>query len=209
MNEPSVKITDENTSPPPDSPRKRSWRTFRIVVATLVTLFLVAAIPSWDQTFGGVSERGIAEFEQRLGEYFEEVKARGLTRVSMAPYNPLRPDQFSEASEIAKGTHDARERLRRLVDGMNYSNRQKAQAQFAFSAHRHNGDGIPVEVLLEGMDDSGRAWVMRNIPAGVWGALKVGAISFAAIWIFLKLCELFWWFLIDRLRDVADAVRKP
>ena len=51
-------------------------------------------------------------------------------------------------------------------------------------------------------------WVMRDIPAGLWVAIQAAAIAFVGAWLLLKLCELFWWFLMDRLRDVANAVRK-
>jgi len=51
-------------------------------------------------------------------------------------------------------------------------------------------------------------WVMRDIPAGLWVAIQAAAIAFVGVWLLLKLCELFWWFLMDRLRDVANAVRK-
>jgi hypothetical protein len=58
------------------------------------------------------------------------------------------------------------------------------------------------------MPGEGEPWVMRNIPAGMWLAVKTAAIAFVVTWILLKLCELLWWFLMDRLRDIANAVRR-
>jgi hypothetical protein len=191
------------------SPR-RSWKIFQLVVAGLVTIFAAFAVTAndWDKTFGGIAAGRIAKFEQAMDEYFDEVEKRNLTRVTMARFDSVRPDEYSEAEEIERGTYGAREHVRELVDGMNYSNREKARAQFAFRAYERNGDPIPGDVFLEGIPGDGRAWIMRNIPAGVWNAIKAAVIGFVAAWLVLKLCELFWWFFIDRLRDVADAVRK-
>ncbi len=189
---------------------RRSWKILQLVIAGLVALFVasIATSSEWDKTFGGITEAQIAELKEGLKAYFNEVKARGVKQVTMDTYNPIRPDQYSEATEIAEGTYDARERIRRLVDRMNYSNRKKAQARFALSAHLHNRDEIPLEAILEGEDDSGRAWVMRNIPAGLWVVIKAVTIAFVAAWLLLWLCELFWWFLMDRLHDMANAVRR-
>lgn len=193
---------------------RRSWKKFQLLVAGLVAVlvaWVAAASPAsnnWNTTFGGITEAHIAKFEQAMDKYFDEVEKRNLTRVTMARYDSLQPDEYSEAEEVEKGTYDARERVRKLVDGMNYFNRQKARAQFAFRVHERNGDPIPNEVFVQGIPGDGRAWIMRNIPAGVWTAIKAAVIAFVATWLLLKLCELFWWFLIDRVRDVADAVRK-
>jgi hypothetical protein len=214
MNDEPMMIDETEDFAEPRRGARRSWKKFQLVVTGLVAVFVAwvavasPASNNWNKTFGGITEAHIAKFEQAMDEYFDEVERRNLTRVTMARYDSLQPDEYSEAEEVEKGTYDARERLRKLVDGMNYSNRQKARARFALWAHSHNGDEIPSEVILEGADGSGRAWVMRNIPAGVWTAIKAAVIAFVATWLFLKLCELIWWFFIDRVRDVADAVRK-
>ena len=106
------------------------------------------------------------------------------------------------------GTYEARERLQGLVSSMNYGNKDKAEAGFTFSARLHNKGTVTIDEMAEYMSAEAKPWVMRSITAGLWLALKTAAITFVAAWLLLKLCELFWWFFIDRLRDVADAVRK-
>lgn len=210
MNDDPTMIDETEDLEQPRGSRRRSWKTFQLVITGLVALVAAFAVTAydWDTTFGGITEARIAAFEQAMSEYFDEAEKRNLTRVSMARFNYMVADEYSEAREIERGTYDARERARKLVDGMNYSNGRKAQARFARRAHSHNGNGVSAEIVLEGSDNSGRAWVMRNIPAGVWNVIKAAVIGFVAAWLLLKLCELFWWFFIDRLRDVADAVRK-
>ena len=210
MNDEPMMIDETEDFEEPRRSTRRSWKILQLVIAGLVALFVasIATSSEWDKTFGGVTEAQLGQFDQNLKAYFDEANARGVAQVTMDTYNPIRPNQFSEAFEVAKGTYDARERLRKLVDGMSYSNRQKAQARFALSAHLHNGDEIPAEVVVEGADDSGRAWVTRNIAAGLWVTLKAAVMAFVVAWLLLKLCELLWWFLMDRLHDVANAVRR-
>lgn len=192
------------------SPR-RSWKIFQLVVAGLLTAFVVSMTltDQWGETFGGATKAQIAEFERTTSEYFDAVERRGLTEVSMRSYNLIEPDEAGRVAEIEKGTHEARERVLKSVDRMSSSNMQKARARFGVEAYDHNRAKIlPAEVVLEMIPGEARPWVMRSVTAGIWLALKTAAITFAAAWLFLKLCELFWWFFIDRLRDVADAVRK-
>ncbi len=207
--EPMMIDETEDVAEPRRSTR-RSWKKFQLVVAGLLTLLVVAIMlgERSGDTFGGATTASVAEFETAMNEYFDKAEQRSLDRVAIGDYNPLQADSLSEAVEREKGLLPARERLRELVDAMNYSNADKAKAEFAFWAHQFNGGPIPDSVFVEGVAADGRPWVMRNIAAGVWAIVKAAIIAFVAAWLLLKLCELFWWFFIDRLRDIADAVRK-
>jgi hypothetical protein len=207
--EPMMVDETEDFGQPRRSPR-RSWRLFQWVVAGLATLLIAGIVTThhWGNTFGGATKSKIAEFEQAMTEYFDEAESRNLSQVTMASYNPLRTDEYSEAVEREKGTYDARERVRKLADSMNFINSEKAQAQFLFRAYTYNGSGIPDVTFQKAAAAESEPWVMRSVMAGIWLAIKTAVITFVASWLVLKLCELFWWFFIDRLRDVADAVRK-
>lgn len=210
MNDEPMMIDETDDFAEPRRSTRRSWKIFQLVVAGILTLFVVAMMlgERSGDTFGGATKASVAEFEAAMNEYFDEAERRNLDRVAIGDYNPLRGDSLSEAVERDKGILPARERLRELVDAMNYSNADKAKAEFAFRAHQFNGGPIPDSVFVEGVAADGRPWVMRNIAAGVWAIIKAAIIAFVAAWLLLKMCELFWWFLMDRLHDVANAVRK-
>jgi len=194
---------------------RRSWKILQLVIAGLVALFVasIATSSEWDKTFGGVTTAGVAEFERAKDEYFAEAERRGLTEISLGTYL-LEPDVFGRADEQERGTYELRQRLIELVRDMGYSNRSKAVAAFTFDARLHNsraqhGKGrVSVEQMEDALSADGEPWVMRSIAAGIWLAVKAAAIAFVVAWLLLKLCELLWWFLMDRLHDVANAVRR-
>ena len=210
MNDEPMMVDETEDFGQPRRSTKRSWRLFQWVVAGLATLLIAGIVTThhWGNTFGGATKSKIAELEQAMTEYFDEAESRNLSQVTMASYNPLRTDEYSEAVEREKGTYDARERVRKLADSMNFINSEKAQAQFLFRAYTYNGSGIPDVTFQKAAAAESEPWVMRSVMAGIWLALKTAVITFLAAWFLLKLCELFWWFLMDRLHDVANAVRK-
>jgi hypothetical protein len=211
MNDDPMMIDETEDFEEPRRSTRRSWKVLQLVIPGILTLFVVTLLlgERWGETFGGATEASIAEFEQAMNKYFDEAKSRDLTQVTMQSYDHLRADTAGEIEERDKGIYNARERVRKLADAMNYSNRQKAKAQFTLRAYVYNeAERIPAEVVAEGMPGEGEPWVMRNIPAGMWLAVKTAAIAFAVTWIALKFCELLWWFLMDRLHDVANAVRR-
>jgi hypothetical protein len=211
MNDEPMMIDETEDLEEPRRSTRRSWKMLQLVIAGLIAILAVSlvTIEGSDHTFWGTTKAHIAEFEQAMNEYFDAAERRNLAQVTMQPYDRLSADEAGEIVERDKGTYDARERVRKLVDAMNYSNRQKAKAQFTLRVHVYNGaDTIPADVVLEGMPNEGRPWVMRNTLAGMWLLVKTAVIAFAVTWIVLKLCELLWWFLMDRLHDVANAVRR-
>jgi hypothetical protein len=211
MNDEPMMIDETEDFEEPRRSTRRSWKIFQLAIAGLLSLLVVALIlgERWGETFGGATEASIAEFEQAMNEYFEAAKSRELTQITMQSYDHLKADPSGGIVERDKGTYDARERVRKLAGAMNYSNWQKANAQFALRVYVYNGaKRIPADVVTNGMPDEGEPWVMRNIPAGIWLAVKTAAIAFVVTWVLLKLCELLWWFLMDRLRDISNAVRR-
>jgi uncharacterized membrane protein YccC len=187
----------------------------QLVIAGLVALFVasIATSSEWDKTFGGATTAGVAEFERAKDEYFAEAERRNLTEISLGTYL-LEPDVFGRADEQEKGTYELRQRLIELVRDMGYSNRNKALAAFRFDARLHNSrvqhgtSRVSDEEMREALSADGDPWVMCSIAAGIWIAVKAAAIAFVVAWLLMKLCELLWWFLLDRLHDVANAVRR-
>lgn len=210
MNNEPMMIDETEDFVPPRRSTQRSWKIFQFVVAGLLSVFVVAMMLAdhGGETFGGATEASIAKFEQAMSDYFDAVKRRGLAEVTMSSYSPITPNEVGRVVEFDKGTDEARRRLQEVVADMNYSNERKAEAAFVLSARLHNKGSVTSEELMEGMSADRNPWVMRNIPAGVWLALKTAVITFIAAWLLLKMCELFWWFLMDRVHDVANAVRK-
>jgi hypothetical protein len=209
MNDEPMMIDETEDFEEPRRSTRRSWKILQLVIAGIASLFVAAIATSseWDRTFGGVTKAQVAEFERAKEEYFAEAEKRGLTDISTSTYL-LEPDVFGRAVEKENGTYEARERLIELVRNMGYGNRNKAVAAFRFETRMHNKGSVSSEELVEAMSADAEPWVMRSITAGIWLAVKAAAIAFVVAWLLLKLCELLWWFLMDRLHDVANAVRR-
>lgn len=216
MNDEPMMIDETEEFDKPRRSTQRSWKMFQFVVAGLLTVFVVAMMLAdhGGETFGGATEASIAKFEQAMNDYFDAAQRRGLARVSMRSYDPLVPDAQGVADERLAGTDKERRRVQEAVGEMNYSNKRKAEDMFTVLAALHNSSLVSDTANTEFDWTTARPlenespWVMRNIPAGIWLAFKTAVIAFVAAWLLLKLCELLWWFLMDRLHDVANAVRK-
>ena len=209
------------------SPRG-SWKIFQLVVAGLLTAFVVAMTltDQWGKTFGGATKAQIAEFEMATNDYFDEAQGQGVARVTV---DLFKPDEMGAAFGSTKSMAKARQRAQEIARALGYQNITKAGDMFSVLAILHNDSMPPPKILTakqvaeidrqqsfdEGFDwrsarpvENDEPWVMRNIPAGLWAGIQAAAIAFVGVWLVLKLCELFWWFLMDRLRDVANAVRR-
>ena len=209
------------------SPR-RSWKIFQLVVAGLLTAFVVAMTltDQWGKTFGGATKAQIAEFEMATNDYFDEAQGQGVARVTV---DLFKPDEMGAAFGSTKRMAKARQRAQEIARALGYQNITKAGDMFSALAILHNDSMPPPKILTakqvaeidrqqsfdEGFDwrsarpvENDEPWVMRDIPAGLWAGIQAAAIAFVGVWLVLKLCELFWWFLMDRLRDVANAVRR-
>ena len=207
---------------------KRSWKIFQLVVAGLLTAFVVAMTltDQWGKTFGGATKAQIAEFEMATNDYFDEAQGQGVARVTV---DLFKPDEMGAAFGSTKSMAKARQRAQEIARALGYQNITKAGDMFSVLAILHNDSMPPPKILTakqvaeiyrqqsfdEGFDwrsarpvENDEPWVMRNIPAGLWAGIQAAAIAFVGVWLVLKLCELFWWFLMDRLRDVANAVRR-
>jgi hypothetical protein len=210
MNDEPMMIDETEDTPTTPRTTAASWKKAQLILAGLASLFAVSLAMSddWSKTFGGATEAQIAGFERAMNDYFDEAARRGLREVTMRPYKPFEADQYGRSSERNAGTLEVRERLAAVVRSMGRSNRGKAEAEFIGRARDHNGDGLSDEEFMKLVAADGEPWVMRNVVAGVWTVLKTAVIAFVVVWLLLKLCELFWWFLMDRLHDVANAVRR-
>ena len=209
------------------SPR-RSWKIFQLVVAGLLTAFVVSMTltDQWGKTFGGATKAQIAEFEMATNDYFDEAQGQGVARVTV---DLFKPDEMGAAFGSTKSMAKARQRAQEVARALGYQNITKAGDMFSVLAILHNDSMPPPKILTakqvaeidrqqsfdEGFDwrsarpvENDEPWVMRDIPAGLWAGIQAAAIAFVGVWLVLKLCELFWWFLMDRLRDVANAVRR-
>ena len=207
---------------------KSSWKIFQLVVAGLLTAFVVAMTltDQWGKTFGGATKAQIAEFEMATNDYFDEAQGQGVARVTV---DLFKPDEMGAAFGSTKSMAKARQRAQEVARALGYQNITKAGDMFSVLAILHNDSMPPPKILTakqvadidrqqsfdEGFDwrsarpvENDEPWVMRNIPAGLWAGIQAAAIAFVGVWLVLKLCELFWWFLMDRLRDVANAVRR-
>jgi len=210
MNDEPMMINETDDEPTALRTTAASWKKAQLILAGLASIFAVGVVMSddWSKTFGGATEAQIAGFEKAMKDYFDEAERRGLREVTKRRFSPLKADEYGRSHEKAVGTLEARERLEAVAQSMGRSNSGKAEAAFIARARDHNGDGISAEEFLKLVAADGEPWVMRNVAAGVWTVLKTAVIAFAGVWLLLKLCELFWWFLMDRLRDVANAVRR-
>ena len=215
MNDEPMMIDETEDFEQPRRSTRRSWKILQLVIAGLVALLVasIATSSEWDKTFGGATKAEVAEFERAKNEYFDEAEKRGLTEISLGTYL-LEPEVFGRADEQEKGTYELRQPLIELVRDMGYSNRNKAVAAFRFDARLHNSrmqhgtSRVSNEEMTEALSADAEPWVMRSITVGIWLAVKAAAMAFVVAWLLLKLCELLWWFLMDRLHDVANAVRR-
>jgi hypothetical protein len=228
MNDEPMMVDETEDLGQPRRGTKRSWKIFQLVVAGLLTAFVVAMTltDQWGKTFGGATKAQIAEFEMATNNYFDEAQGQGVARVTV---DLFKPDEMGAAFGSTKSMAKARQRAQEIARALGYQNITKAGDMFSVLAILHNDSMPPPKILTakqvaeidrqqsfdEGFDwrsarpvENDEPWVMRNIPAGLWAGIQAAAIAFVGVWLVLKLCELFWWFLMDRLRDVANAVRR-
>jgi len=221
MNDEPMMIDETDDEPATPRATSSSWKKAQFIVAGLSSLFVVSLVMAddWGKTFGGATRAQVAEFELAMNDYFDEAQSRGLSRVAVDLFET---DQSRVAYEQATGTAAA----------LGYRNTTKARDMFTVLAVLHNDNTPPPLILtteqvaeIDRQQGSAAAapdfdwttarpleddtpWVMRDIAAGIWTAFKAVAIPFVVVWLLLWLCELFWWFLMDRLHDVANAVRR-
>ena len=224
MNDEPMMVDETEDLGQPRRSTKRSWKIFQLVVAGLLTAFVVAMTlaDQWGKTFGGATKAQIAEFEMATNNYFDEAQGQGVARVTV---DLFKPDEIGAAFGSTKSMAKARQRAQEIARALGYQNIAKAGDMFSVLAILHNDSMPPPKILtakqvaeIEVADDfdwrsarpveNDEPWVMRDIPAGLWAGIQAAAIAFVGVWLVLKLCELFWWFLMDRLRDVANAVRR-
>jgi hypothetical protein len=224
MHDEPMMIDETEDFEQPRRSTRRSWKMFQLVVAGLLTGFVVTMTlaDEWSKTFGGATKAQIAELEMAMNNYFDQAQSQGVARVTI---DLFKPDQMGAVFGSTRSMARARQRAQEVARSLGYQNITKAKDMFTVLAALHNDSMPPPKTLtaeqvaeIEVADDFDWAsarlvenddpWVMRNIPKGVWTAVKAATIAFVAAWLLLKLCELIWWFFIDRLRDVADAVRK-
>lgn len=216
---------DESTTPRETS---SSWKKAQLIVAGLATLFAIGGVVSdeWHKAFDHPTQTQIAEFEQAMTDYFDKAQAQGVARVTVGLFET---DQRGTIFGSTRSTDKARQRVQEAARALGYENINKATDMFTVLAALHN-DNMPLPKILtteqvmeidqmQRLDDDfdwttarpvedDKPWVMRNISAGLWVAIQAAVITFVGVWLFLWLCELLWWFLMDRLHDVANAVRR-
>jgi hypothetical protein len=231
MNDEPMMIDETENEPTTPRATAASWKKAQLLVAGLAALFAISIVVSdeWHKTFDGPTKAQVAEFEQEMNDYFDEAQSQGVARVTTDLFEP---DQRGAVFGSTRSMTEARERLQEAARDLGYQNATKAKDMFTVLAVLHN-DSMPMPKILTAEQvaeidrqqrsaaaepdfdwttarplENDKPWVMRDIPAGLWATIQAAVITFVAVWLLLWLCELLWWFLMDRLHDVANAVRR-
>jgi hypothetical protein len=203
---------DENS----DNPRSTSlsWKKARLalpMIAALITGAIVAA-SQWGANTDGTSEAQIAEFRQAVDDYFAEAQRQGMSEVTMRPYEPLEATDDGQTVEILNDTDLKRHRVQEIVERMGYENQRKAEALFRHEARFYNSGSITDKEMAEAVVADRREWKMRSAVGGAFRTLSevvfAASIAFVVVWLVVRACESIWWFFVDRLHDLVNAVRR-
>ena len=214
MNDEPMMIDETEDEPTATRATGMSWKRARLVVPSVMALLLAALFTTegiWE--FSGTTDAEIGELRQAIDDYISEVEAQGAQSITMQSYDPLLPTAEGETIETLSGTSEKRQRVREIAGRMTYSNKKKAEAEFVHKARLHNSGGrLTPEELAEAIAADRRAWHTRDVPLGIWRAFvrsaTAAAIAFVVCWLLVRAAEGIWWFMIDRLHDIANAVRR-
>jgi hypothetical protein len=214
MNDEPMMIDETEDEPSAARRTATSWKKARLIVPAAAAMLLAALFAtegSWE--FSGTTDAEIAELRQAIDDYISEVEAQGAQEITMQTYDPLLPTADGKTIETLSGTFEKRMRVSEIAGRMNLNNEGKAEAEFVHKARLHNRGGrITPDELAEAFTAGRRAWQIRDIPVGVWrtfvAMVKAAAITFVVCWLLVRAAEGVWWFLIDRLHDIANAVRR-
>jgi hypothetical protein len=213
MNDEPMMIDETEDEPKATRTTGKSWKRARLVVPSAMALLLAAIYTTEIWEFSGTTDTEIGELRQAIDDYISDVEAQGAQSITMQSHDPLLPTAEGETIETLSGTSEKRQRVREIASRMDYSNEKKAEAEFVHKARLHNSGGrLTPEELAEAIAADRRAWHMRNVPLGIWRAFvrsaTAAAIAFVVCWLLVRAAEGIWWFMIDRLHDIAKAVRR-
>jgi len=228
MNDEPMMIDETEDTPTTPRTTAASWKKAQFIAAGLAALLALGIVVSdqWNTKFDGPTAAEITAFEQAMHHYFDEAQNQGVARVTTALFER---DQRGALFGSNRSTEKARQRVQAAARALGYGNIDKAKDMFTVLAFLHN-DSMPLPKMLTTEQvieidrmqrsdpdfdwttarpvEDDKPWVMRDIPAGLWTAIQAVVITFVVVWLLLWLCELLWWFLMDRLHDVANAVRR-
>lgn len=180
----------------------QSWRVLKNILP--MSLALLASLITFVVWFSGsYSEYDqpsqVANFKTCLNEYIMEVNR--LNIFIPPPSGPV------STIDSAPGIEEQARRLENSIDSLSWRNKYKARAEFKLSVFKKYG----VEFTTTELDDIEKNWMMLSTWERLLKALQYTAIAFASTfvvaWLSVVLGAFFWWFLMDRLRDISRALK--
>jgi hypothetical protein len=215
MNDEPMMIDETEESSAYPRSTARTWKKARLVVPAMAALLTAAIVVAsqWSVNMGGTTAAQIAEFRQAVDEYFAEAQRQGMTEVTMRSYDPLEATEDGQTVETLNDIDLKRQRVQEIAERMGYENKRKAEALFRHEARLYTNGALTDKEMAEAVVAERKEWKMRSIFGGVGRAVSeavlAAVIAFVVVWLVVRACEGVWWFLVDRLQDLVNAVRRP
>jgi hypothetical protein len=213
----------------PRSDTRRSWRAMRSVVVWLCSAAAgVVGFVTSNAEYGlGDSQAKITEFESSLTDCINAASQANFSKLGLvfntSGFDPILAGATLVSDENGHpATADLIAAFKRLVgafNGLNYTNRNCAnrvlnQADAIYN-HKHGSESDQYDSVssLVPWEDvaSTVGWQIIDPSQILMKCLGIAAasavVAWIVAWLFVTGVALVWWFLIDRLRDIARAVR--
>jgi len=214
MNDEPMMIDETEESSAHPRSTALTWKKARLVVpavAALLTAGIVVA-SQWSINMSGTTEAQIAEFRQAVDDYFAEAQRQGMTEVTMRSYAPLEATEDGQTVETLNDVDLKRQRMQEIAKQMGYANKRKAEALFRLEARLYTNGALTDKEMAEAVVAERKEWKMRGIFGGVGRTISdvalAAVIAFVIVWLVVRACEGVWWFFVDRLQDLVNAVRR-
>jgi hypothetical protein len=191
--------------PPNTTDTTRSWRVLKNLFPLGLSA-LVGLLAFWfsftDNQGKGDTASVISNFETCLNDYVREAARLNITL-------PLPQSYVSEKIKKAPGLEKQSQRLDDSLDSFNnYKNEKKAVAELKLAISK-NYKGV--EFTTEELDQMESPWVKYSGWARTFRSLKISAFAgvsaYAGAWMLVVASAFCWYFLLDRLRDISQAVK--
>ena len=190
-----------------------SWRVAKAILVWLLSglASLIGFSVAYSNASKGDSDTKLAEFEASLKNYIRAAAKAGDSKIQGVDYERYnieissRPYLEEDASRLSRSTND-----------LSYQNADRAKAVINQTVAEYNfaQSANPVDLRVHSdlsLKALKRDWVRINtfdaVLKGLGIAAVAGGVTWIVAWLMVVGLALIWWFLMDRLRDIARAIK--
>ena len=157
----------------------------------------------------------IAEFQSSLSDYVRTAKQTQCQRINGVGENKVSISSSLSELEQSRLSNES-DRLSRAFSDLSGDNSRIADAKMkqTFAEFNFSVSGNPEDLKVhsdESLRELKRAWVIKDTKSlfinGIRSAAILATCTAIAVWLLMIALKLIWWFLMERLRDIATALK--